>query len=97
MNQMYIEIINYANKRYNAGIQHNCLVINVIDGQDEVAFVGLSKKQANVLEKSIATFMRKNNYTHTRDDNYVYSNNFEQAIAVKEAEQELAEFNISKQ
>ena len=94
---MYIEIINYANKRYNAGIQHSCLVVNKVDeGVDEVAFVGLSKKQFNVLNKSIDTFMRKNAYKQT-NDTHTYSDVFETAIDIKSAEQELQEYAITKQ
>jgi hypothetical protein len=91
--QLCIEIINYANKRYNAGLTIDCAVIEA----DEYAFVGLTKKQANAVEKSMKTIMRKNAYSLTQDDANVYSNALETAIEVKQAQQELQQFNITLQ
>lgn len=95
--QLYVEVINYANKRYNAGVMLDCLIFNQIEDGEEAAFVGVNKKQAQALEKSFKTIMRKNNYTPERNDEHVYSDAFETAIAVKEAEVELATLNITKQ
>lgn len=93
--QMYIEIINYANKRYNAGIMQNCLVYNRLNDSDEAAFVNLNKKQVTALNKSINTFMRKNGSTLSNFE-HTYSDTLETAIAVNLAQQEL-QANITVQ
>lgn len=96
--ELYTEVLNYANKRYNAGLTKDCLIfVTKNEDEDEIAFVGLNKKQADAVTKSIKTVMRLNNFKGTQDDNAVYSNALEQAIDVKVAQQELQNMNITLQ
>ena len=95
--QMDLEIIAYANKRYNAGLNTSMIVTEREGDQTNTAFVGLNKKQADAVMKSMKTLLRKNGYTGKEDPDLIFNDSFEEKLAVKEAEFELAEYNITKQ
>jgi NurA-like 5'-3' nuclease len=86
-NSNAIKIVNYANKRYNAGIMYNQIVTTTLaNGDIETAYVDLTKKQAVALQKSIKTIAMQEGASAVQNDAHTYSNSLESAIKSKYAE-----------
>ena len=95
--QMDLEIIAYANKRYNAGLTSSMIVTEKVGDETKTAFLCYTKKQADAVVKSMKTLNKKNGIVTKENTNLVFDSAFEEKVAIKEAELELAEYNITKQ